>query len=374
MVKHFVPTDLESSDPALTQPRNEQTLRRLDRLLPGKSSRMRALKQMIMLLAPATAPVLVQGPSGSGKELVAQALHSLSACKGQIVAVNCAAIPAELLEGEFFGTERGAYTGADRAREGLIEQAQGGTLFLDEIGDLPLAMQAKLLRVLETRSLRRLGGATSLQLDFRLVAATHRDLSAMVADGRFREDLFFRLSVFPVQVPSLGDRLDDLPLLIEELLHSETRGQLDPELPVFDASALRALAAHAWPGNVRELKTLIQRALLLFPGRKVGAREISENLLNFACPLTQSTDWPEPPTPQDLALANPARLVEIFHNGTRRIDLRCYLRDIEISMISGALEAQQNCVSRAASALGLHRTTLIEKMRKYGVTGGPNKT
>lgn len=367
MVKHFTPIDLETADLALQPSRGELSMSRLDQMVPGNSAPMRNLKQLITLLAPAGAPVLIQGASGSGKELVAQALHSLSGRKGQIVAVNCAAIPADLLEGELFGAERGAYTGADRSREGLFEQAQGGTLFLDEIGDLPLAMQAKLLRVLETRSLRRLGGTASVQLDFRLVAATHRDLEKMVANGSFREDLFFRLSVFPVQVPALRDRLDDLPLLIETLLHAETRGQRTAEHPVFDASALRALCARDWAGNVRELKTLIQRALLLFPGRKVTAREISENLVNFACPRVQAPDWPEPPSPQELAQDNPARLADVFRKGTGRIDLRSYLRDIEILMITAALEEQQDCVSRAAMVLGLHRTTLIEKMRKYGV-------
>jgi sigma-54 dependent transcriptional regulator, flagellar regulatory protein len=367
MVAHFIPHPLA---PARDMPKPDPAwlLRRIEHLIPGKAPAMQAMKQMIALLAPSAAPVLVCGPSGAGKELVAQALHSLSGRQGAMVAVNCAAIPADLLEGEFFGTERGAYTGADKAREGLIEQAEGGTLFLDEIGDLPLALQAKLLRVLETRSLRRLGSKYPVQLDFRLVAATHRDLAAMVANGTFREDLYFRLSVFPLRVPALSERLGDLPLLLEHLLDSKMQGQVSDAQPVFDASALRAMAAHDWTGNVRELRTLVQRACLLFPGRKVSAREVSENLLRFAMPNAEAAIWPEAPLPQDPALDAPARFSELFAQGAGRLDLRMYLRDIEVVMITAALEAQQNCISRTADALGLRRTTLIEKMRKYGLT------
>lgn len=367
MVKHFAPVLVDTDTQLHGTAGAGRARHRLDRMIPGNTEPMRSLKQLIGLLSAASAPVLVSGPSGSGKELVAQALHTLSECKGRMVAVNCAAVPGDLLESEFFGAERGAYTGADRAREGLFEQAQGGTLFLDEIGDLPLEMQAKLLRVLETRSLRRLGGRAPVSLDFRLVAATHRDLSERVAQGLFREDLYFRLAVFPITVPALTERLGDLPLLLEHIIEAETRGQLDADQPVFDGSALRALAAHDWSGNIRELKTLVQRAMVLFPGRKVGAREVRENLLQFSCPDPQAVDLPEPPAPQDPALNEPDNLINLFEKGNRRIDLRGYLRDIEVVMIRAALEAQEHCVSRAAVALGLHRTTLIEKMRKYGL-------
>jgi sigma-54 dependent transcriptional regulator, flagellar regulatory protein len=367
MVAHFIPHPL-TPERDMPKPDPAWLLRRAEHLIPGQAPIMHAMRQMIALLAPSAAPVLVCGPSGAGKELVAQALHSLSGRQGAMVAVNCAAIPADLLEGEFFGTERGAYTGADKAREGLIEQAQGGTLFLDEIGDLPLALQAKLLRVLETRSLRRLGSKSPVQLDFRLVAATHRDLAAMVAEGTFREDLYFRLSVFPLRVPALSERLGDLPLLLEHLIGMEMQGQLAQAQPVFDAAALRALAAHPWTGNVRELRTMVQRACLLFPGRKVGAREVTENLLHFTIPKAQDAAWPDAPLPQDAANDAPARFSEVFAQGAGRIDLRMYLRDIEVVMITAAMEAQQNCISRTAEALGLRRTTLIEKMRKYGLT------
>ena len=367
MVKHFVPQSAPQMYRALPRIDAAQARRLADLLIPGEAPAMQSMKRLITMLAPSAAPVLVQGPSGSGKELVAQALHELSRREGQLVAVNCAAIPAELLEGEFFGAERGAYTGADRAREGLIEQAHGGTLFLDEIGDLPLAMQAKLLRVLETRTIRRLGGKEPVTLDFRLVAATHRDLAAMVAEGTFREDLYFRLSVFPLKVPPLSERLGDLPLLLQHMLDAEADGQVDAMQPVFDASALRTMAAHAWTGNVRELRTLVQRACLLFPGRRVGAREVAENLLSFALPEAEPGPWPDAPLPQDPTIDDAGRFSTVFEQGARRIDMRGYLRDIEVAMITAALDAQDGCVSRAAEALGLRRTTLIEKLRKYGL-------
>lgn len=367
MVKHFAPlAALPMARPA-TKLDPEWIARRIDMLIPGKTASMQTLKQMVALLVPVKAPVLVQGPSGAGKELVAQALHTLSGCPGNLVAVNCAAVPADLMEGEFFGAERGAYTGADRAREGLFEQAQGGTLFLDEIGDLPLAMQAKLLRVLETRTVRRLGATGSVDLDFRLVAATHRDLLSMVKAGTFREDLYFRLSVFPLKVPALSERLGDLPLLIQHLLEQEAKLQPDLAEPVFDGSGLRALGAHEWSGNIRELKTLVQRACILFPGRKVGAQEVSQNLLHFKMPDANAPSWPAAPLPAEIASSEPARYQDIFENGSGRLDLRSYLRDIELAIIEAALDAQENCVSRAADTLGLRRTTLIEKMRKYGI-------
>lgn len=330
---------------------------------------MQRLKRLIATVAPSDAPALVLGPSGAGKELVAQAVHRFSGRKGGFIALNCAAIPAELLEGELFGSERGAYTGADQARAGLIEQADGGTLFLDEIGDMPPSLQAKLLRVLETRSLRRLGAARPVQVDFRLVAATHRDLAAMAARGEFREDLFYRLAVFPVEVPPLSARIGDLPEILAHMTN-ESLGPDDdqPPPPIFDASALRALAAHPWPGNVRELKTVFARACLLFPGRRVTAREVGENLLRFALPEESTAlAWPAAPSPGADAVNSVDRFREAMAQG-QSIDLRGYLRDIEVGMIEAALGRAQGSVTRAADSLRLQRTTLIEKLRKYGIS------
>jgi sigma-54 specific flagellar transcriptional regulator A len=331
----------------------------VDRMVPGGSAPMRRMKRLLSLVAPSDAPVLVSGPSGSGKELVAQAIHRLSGRAGPLVAINCAAIPADLLEGELFGHERGAYTGADRARGGLIEQAADGTLFLDEIGDLPAALQAKLLRVLETRTVRRLGGHAAVAVDFRLVAATHRDLPARVAAGAFREDLYYRLAVFPVEVPPLSARAGDLPLLLARLMDDCAAARPGLVPPEFDASAIRALAGHAWPGNVRELRTVVQRACLLFPGRRVSAREVTANLLCFAPP---AADEAEPVLPA----VGPAPPSDAVAQGAR-VDLRRHVRDVEVAMIAAALDRHGGCVSRAAVALCLNRTTLIEKMRKHGL-------
>lgn len=330
---------------------------------------MRRLKDLVAVIAPDESAALVRGPTGAGKELIAQALHRLSGRRGAFVAVNCAAIPADLLEGELFGTERGAYTGADQARAGLIEQAEGGTLFLDEIGDMPPALQAKLLRVLETRSLRRLGSARTITVDFRLVSATHRDLAAMAAGGTFREDLFYRLAVFPIEVPPLAARLEDLPELLSHLLNEHGARLGDAaRLPVFDASALRALAAYGWPGNVRELKTIVTRACVLFPGRRVGAREVAENLLHFALPQAEGelADWPAAPAP-GMGTDEASMRFAAALDGGQCIDMRGYVRDVEMAMIGAALDSTKGCVSHAADVLRLHRTTLIEKMRKYGI-------
>lgn len=343
-----------------------------DRLIPGSSAPMRQVKRLVTMLAPADGPVLVTGQSGSGKELVAQALHRLSGRKGQLVAVNCAALPAELLEGELFGAERGAYTGADRARPGLIEQAEGGTLFLDEIGDMPLGLQAKLLRVLETRMVRRLGGAAPVRMDFRVVAATHRDLGQMVAEGTFRQDLLYRLSVFPVQMPSLAQHIADLPEILGCLLDDLAVGAPGQPMPEFDDSAMRSLMAHDWPGNVRELRTVAQRACLLFPGRRVTAREVKDNLFIFAVaePEDAGRSWPLAPHPAQAGLPTADHLRDTLGASLSDLDLRCYLRDIEVALITAALDRHEGCVSRAAQALRLRRTTLIEKMRKYGVGRG----
>jgi sigma-54 dependent transcriptional regulator, flagellar regulatory protein len=367
MTSHFTTRNQTAATPVITVPDEATRLARIDRMIPGTSPLMREMKRLVAAMAPAQAPVLITGPSGAGKELVAQALHDLSGRKGAFIAVNCAAIPAELLEGELFGTERGAYTGADRARAGLIEQAQGGTLFLDEIGDMPAALQAKLLRVLESRSLRRLGGTTTIQLDFRLVAATHCELAQMVAEGRFRQDLYFRLSVFPVAVPSLRERIGDLPVIIARLLDEQAASDPVTALPEFDASALRALAMHDWPGNVRELRNVILRACLLFPGATIGARAIRDNLLSFAVPAMPeaATAWPEAPLPATES-ADPFEAALAQFRGD--IDLRAYLRDIEVAFITAALQRTDHCVSRAADRLRLRRTTLIEKLKKYGIT------
>ncbi|MEY4696483.1 MAG: hypothetical protein RIT14_911, partial [Pseudomonadota bacterium] len=318
------------------------------------------------------AAVLVRGPTGAGKELVAEAIHRASGRTGALVAVNCAAIPAELLESELFGHERGAFTGADRARPGRIEQAAGGTLFLDEIGDMPLALQAKLLRVLETRRIQRVGASSEQMVDFRLVSATHRDLTKAVDTGIFRADLFFRISVFPLTVPSLAERTADIPQILARLIEGHCAANPALEAPHFDAGAVRALSAHSWPGNIRELKNVLMRAFVMLPGRMVTARHVRDNLLGMAMPdpETDGASLPEPPAPQlPGVLPDPSQ----FHDALTRlgdIDLRGYIRDIEVALIEAALDKRQGNVAQAAEALRLRRTTLIEKMKKFGIRRG----
>ena len=190
----------------------------LDKLLVGQSAPMREIKRLIELAAPSSTTILVQGETGTGKELVAQALHELSECKGKLISVNCSAIPSELLESELFGHEKGAFTGADKIREGRFEMASGGTLFLDEIGDMPLALQAKLLRALETKNIQRVGSGSDIKVDFRLVCATHKNIEADIEAGKFRADLFYRINVFPIIVPSLAARSVDIPSLVEAMI------------------------------------------------------------------------------------------------------------------------------------------------------------
>jgi sigma-54 specific flagellar transcriptional regulator A len=346
----------------------------------GTSAAIRRVQHLIAMVAPSGGTVLVVGPTGAGKELVAQAIHSQSHRPGRMVALNCAAIPSELLESELFGYEKGAFTGADRQRVGRFEQADKGTLFLDEIGDMPLMLQSKLLRVLETRRIQRVGGREDIALDFRLVCATHRNLEAKVATGEFRADLFYRLNVFPINVPSLAERAEDIPQIVAAMISDRQAAEPEALAPEFDATAMRALAACPWPGNVRELRNVVDRAFVLFPGRTIDARAVRENLLLLRVPEPrshadeQAEIWagvadldglgkvPLADVPPDPRLQAEAYRHWFDHHS--EIDLRGHIRDIEVSLIEAALEKHGGFVSRAAAVLKLRRTTLIEKMKK----------
>ena len=334
----------------------------LEHLLVGESAPMRRLREVILRLAPKPAPVLVQGPTGAGKERVTEALHAASGRPGALVALNCAAIPAELLESELFGHEKGAFTGATERRIGRVEQAQGGTLFLDEIGDMPPALQAKLLRVLESRRIQRLGGTDEIAVDFRLVAATHRNLLREVEAGRFRQDLYYRINVMTLAVPALAERADDIPLLIEGMA-MQARALMGPgQVPDFSPAAMKALMAHDWPGNVRELRNVFDRACVLFGGQTVSGIDCRTELLdNDPGPgdVVAPADRPEfRPDAQGLR--------EVLTQ-TRSVHLRAYLQEIEAGLIEAALDLHAGCVAHAAESLRLKRTTLIEKMRKLGI-------
>ncbi|MDB5713227.1 MAG: sigma-54-dependent Fis family transcriptional regulator [Sphingomonadales bacterium] len=323
-------------------------------LLLGESAAMRAVRSLITQVASRNASVLVTGPSGSGKERVAQAIHASSDRRDKpFVAINCGAIPRDLLESELFGHEKGSFTGAHATRIGRFEEASGGTLFLDEIGDMPHDMQVKLLRVLEERVVERVGGRTKIPVDVRIVSATHRDLETAILDGGFREDLYYRLAVFPVELPSLAERTSDLPLLVDHFLNllGDRRGSVK-----FATSAFARLASHGWPGNLRELRNLVERAAILHPGETIGADEVGR-LLTRSGPVTA------------LALRSLAVVPAVAHSlltsGT--IDLREILAELEGRYIREAIERSRGVIAEAARSLGLNRTTLIEKMRRYAV-------
>lgn len=324
--------------------------------LIGESADMQAIRKLAAQVAPSMATVLINGESGTGKEVVARQIHEMSGRKGPFVAVNCGAIPEHLLESELFGHERGAFTGAISARAGRFELAEGGTFFLDEIGDMPQVMQVKLLRVLEERAIERVGGGKSIPVDIRLIAATHRDLGARIKEGKFREDLYYRLSVFPIEISPLRERPEDVAPLVSEFIR---RMHSDQSLGLrISDSALNILEEYSWPGNVRELANLIERLVVIRPNGIVKAADLP-------WPLAKRQDQV---TPEVLDTS-----LEVHPNDSRLplpaegFDLKEYLGQIERDMIDNALNEAGGVVQRAAEILGVGRTTLVEKMRRYNL-------
>jgi len=354
---------------------------RLFRSLVGKSEQIQIVRRLVEQVAPTDATVLILGESGTGKEVVARNVHFLSERKnGPFIPVNCGAIPGELLESELFGHEKGAFTGAISARKGRFELAEGGTLFLDEIGDMPLQMQVKLLRVLQERTFERVGGNKPLQCNVRIIAATHRNLETMIREDKFREDLYYRLNVFPIDSPALRQRKDDIPLLLQEL-NSRIQGD-GVETVKFTERAIASLMEHDWAGNVRELSNLVERLSILYPGQIVDVADLPEKyqygevqpytpdypeellerdafneLFAEAAAKDSEDEEPEQPNPMMLSSSLPEE----------GVNLKEYLSELEINLIRQALEQQEWVVARAADKLGMRRTTLVEKMRKYDI-------
>jgi sigma-54 specific flagellar transcriptional regulator A len=374
----------------------------------GTSRPMRAVHRLIEQVAPFDTNVLILGESGTGKEMVARHIHELSGRAGHpFVPVNCGAIPADLLESELFGHEKGAFTGALSTRMGRFEFAEGGTLFLDEIGDMSLQMQVKLLRVLQERNFERVGSNRTIRCNVRIIAATHRDLEAAIGAGRFREDLYYRLNVFPIQMPPLRERLEDLPVLIEHLV--QRQGQIAGRHIRLDKEAMNCLARNPWPGNVRELANLLERLAILFPEQTVTATDLPERYRNKG-----TTGWfgsgvrIVPPAPDDgiSERASHGLLEELLDAGEADVseasepsdtaqllmdtetlgdraelavraeltgfelprggmDLKDHLSAIEIGLIRKALAEAEGTVAEAARLLRMRRTTLVEKLRKY---------
>ena len=316
-------------------------------IVGGSATLARALTRLERAAKSGTSTVLIRGETGSGKELMARLLHDKSArAGGPFIELNCSAIPETLLESELYGHERGAFTDAKRFKKGLFELADGGTLFLDEIGEMAPQLQAKLLRVLETRTFRRVGGHADITVDVRVVAATHRDLSRMVAEGRFREDLYFRLNVVPVEIPPLRERVDDVAILAEHFLQRFCR-ELGRPVVRLDPAALAVMRAYAWPGNVRELKNVIERVVLL---------EAEDVILSEHLPLEMTRGGGA------VAGASGAQAQEAFPAGVVRP-----FTEIEKMAIEHALRVCEGNKTRAATLLGISRQTLRTKLKDYAL-------
>ena len=365
----------------------------------GTSAAIRDVIALIRQVADFDSTVLVLGESGTGKEVTARAIHDLSPRRQRpFVAVNCGAIPADLLESELFGHEKGSFTGAVAMRKGRFEIAEGGTLFLDEIGDMSPTMQVKLLRVLQERVFERVGNHVPIRCDVRIIAATHRNLEESIIAGAFREDLFHRLNVFPIEMPALRGRLDDLPLLVRDFVAhniAEGRGQVQLSPRVFEA-----LGVYRWPGNVRELANLIERLSIVCSGRTAGIGDLPAKYrpvdwtgdsptsrweFDFETAQAAADAFAEPtglwptqsdaasePLPEPVEAANAGAPTEAFSTELPEagIDLRAYLLEIERRLVTQALDRSHGVVAHAARLLSLRRTTLVEKLRKLGIENG----
>jgi sigma-54 specific flagellar transcriptional regulator A len=331
----------------------------LFRSLVGSSRSIQKVRKMIEQVASSDANVLILGESGTGKEVVARNLHYHSSRREDaFVPVNCGAIPGDLLESELFGHKKGAFTGAISDREGRFEMAEGGTLFLDEIGDMTLQMQVKILRVLQERTFERVGSNESITADVRIIAATHRNLEEAIKEGEFREDLYYRLNVFPIVTPPLRDRVEDIPLLVNELvrrIEHEKRGSVR-----LSPAAIYALCQYSWPGNVRELANLVERMAILHPYGVVEANDLPEKF--------QTEEGAVPDQLVDALIGSPVTSEDLDPRLPRDgLNLKEHLGHLEISYIKQALTDSGGVVAHAAKRLGMRRTTLVEKLRKYGL-------
>ena len=360
--------------PKNTAMQSKRALRQLADRFVGVSASTVHVRELVARVSTTDATVLIQGESGTGKEVIAKLVHDLSGrSSGPFIPINCGAIPGELLESELFGHEKGSFTGAVAARKGRFELAEGGTLFLDEIGDMPFAMQVKLLRVLQEKSYERVGGIKSIPCDVRIIAATHQNLESKIEENLFRADLYYRLSIFPIEIPPLRERHGDIPTLVTAFLKAskiEGRGSLD-----FSSEAVRQLESYDWPGNVRELSNLIERLMVLYPNQLIGQDELPsryrssgsvENLSGIDSPQLDLLDQRAvdelfaavDPLPTDGSLS--VLLDE-------PIDLKAKLAELEHDLIVAALDQTDWITAHAANWLKLQRTTLVEKMRKHGI-------
>ena len=326
---------LESENQSLREKLDERSQ------LIGETGVMRALRDQIAMAAPTNGRVLIHGENGSGKELVARAVHAHSARRERaFVEVNCAAIPEELIESELFGHERGAFTGAHARRRGRFELADGGTLFLDEIGDMSFKTQAKVLRALEEQSFERIGGKDTVKVDVRVIAASNRNLEALIRDGRFREDLFYRLNVIPIEVPPLRARTDDIPLLVDHFIRTFS-SENGKRVKTLSGEALAYFLAYDWPGNVRELRNMVERLVIMAPRAVIEAEDLP-------APLRPKEQWGE-------------------GGEARERTLREARDGFERAYILAELRANDWNVTRASERLGIERSHLYRKIKAYGI-------
>ncbi len=341
----------------------------LFRSLSGNSRATKQINRLIEQVADTDATVLILGESGTGKEVVARKLHYNSKRRGKpFVPINCGAIPADLLESELFGHEKGAFTGAISARQGRFEMADGGTLFLDEIGDMSLPMQVKLLRVLQERSFERVGSNTPIECNVRILAATHRNLEASIEEETFREDLYYRLNVFPIEMPPLRERVDDIPVLVNDLIsriETEKRGSVR-----LSPAAIMALTQYKWPGNVRELANLTERLAILYPYGVVDVKDLPEKFRMGIDIVEQAGDLPQISIPGE----EPNSVKSVSRLPQEGIDLKVHLNNLEMDLIRQALDESDGVVAHAAKRLKMRRTTLVEKLRKFGLQRAQEST
>ena len=364
----------EKRSPASAEARAAGTSSALDRLV-GDSAAMRQVRDLIVKVARSMAPVLLHGESGTGKELVARAIHDVSARRPQpFIAVNCGAIPEQLLEAEFFGYRKGAFTGASEDREGFFQAAHNGTLFLDEIGDLPLAMQSKLLRALQERSVRPVGAVAEMPVNVRLLSATHKDLAAEVAGGRFRQDLYYRLNVIQIRVPPLRERMEDLTPISTRILERIAADAGVSPVPRLTPAALATLSRYNFPGNVRELENLLHRALALSGGDGIELEDLGlpDSLLGADAVVSESAYGAlEAALDAPVVAASGASLPPELRDGSPLPkDLAVYLDEVERRILLRALEQYRNNRTAAGASLGLSLRQIRYRMARLGISIG----
>ncbi len=360
LARRVVPADNPPPEKPASAPVAASPARR--EMIVGQSPAMQQLFRTLGKVAASDLTVLITGESGTGKEIVARLLHEESGRKQRpFVAINTAAIPADLLESELFGHEKGAFTGADRSREGLFKQADGGTLFLDEIGDMPLALQAKLLRVLESGTIQPVGGGREQAVDVRLLAATHCNLPAKIEQGAFRQDLYYRLNVIPVRIPPLRERRDDIPILAERFLQ-DASAELQLDAPILLDEAAQALTRYDWSGNVRELKNVMRRLAVLTPGPSITTNDVALALGNIHHNGEQESERLE-----DAVTRCMQRFVDHLGTATPSGLYRVLLAQVEPPLLELVLKLSRGNQAKAAEMLGINRNTLRKLLQQYGI-------